>query len=422
MGDATALARRWIYTPLITLTVFICQCMSSDHSCREAVSKLLAWRTRNGLTACSTDTAAYCTARDKLPERVCHALARNIGREIDNAAPDGWLWKGRNAYVVDGSTVTMADTPANQAMYPQESQQRRGVGFPIARILVVFSLAVGSAVEMVIGKYKGKLTGENSMFRQLHQFFKAGDVIIEDRAYAGWFDIALCAQQGIDIVTRKHHNRAADFRTGKRLGNDDHIVTVKKPDRPSWMDKETYGSLPDEMQLRQVRIRVMQKGFRTRVIIVETTLLDDAEYTKQDLGQAFRRRWDAELHLRSLKIVLQMDHLRCKTPHRVHNEFYMHMLGYNLIRKTIAIAATYANVVPYQISFKGALQTLMNFLATLSSNTDLDQWCIRLLVAIASNEVGNRPDRVEPRVKKRRPKPYPMMNKPRNDYKNPSNQ
>ena len=183
------------------------------------------------------------------------------------------------------------------------------------------------------------------------------------------------------------------------------------------MDKTTYASLPATLQLRQVLIRITQKGFRTKEIIVETTLLDDSEFTKRDIGQAFRRRWDAELNLRSLKIVLQMDHLRCKTPHRVHNEFYMHMLAYNLIRKTIAVAAAQQGVLPYQISFKGALQTLMNFMASLHVDTDLDQWCIRLLTAIASNKVGNRPDRVEPRVKKRRPKPYDAMTKPRSEYK-----
>jgi hypothetical protein len=417
MGNATALARRWIYKPIVTLTVFLTQCLSPDHSCREAVSKLLAWRTKQGLTACSIDTGPYCTARDALPETACHALARNVGRDLDSQAPTSWLWKGRRTYVVDGSTVTMPDTPANQAVYPQQKQQMPGIGFPIARIIVVFSLAVGTAVEMTIGKYKGKLTGENSMFRELHKFFQAKDVIIADRAYAGWFDIALCVQRGIDLITRKHQNRNSDFRSGKRLGKDDHVVTIQKPDRPKWMDKKTYASLPETLQLRQVRIRITQKGFRTKEIIVETTLLDDLEFTKRDLGQAFRRRWDAELNLRSLKIVLQMDHLRCKTPHRVHNEFYMHMLAYNLIRKTIAIAATHHGVQPYQISFKGALQTLMNFLASLHVDTDLDQWCIRLLSAIASEKVGNRPDRVEPRVKKRRPKPYKQMTKPRSEYK-----
>ena len=183
------------------------------------------------------------------------------------------------------------------------------------------------------------------------------------------------------------------------------------------MDRSTYASLPPTLQLRQVRVRITQRGFRTKEIIVETTLIDDLEFTKRDLGQAFRTRWDAELNLRSLKIVLQMDHLRCKTPHRVHNEFYMHMLAYNLIRKTIAISAAHCGVQPYQISFKGALQTLTNFLASLHTGVDLDQWCIRLMTAIGSNEIGNRPDRVEPRVKKRRPKPYDAMTKPRSEYK-----
>jgi hypothetical protein len=417
MTDATALARRWIYTPLVTINVFLTQCMSADHSCRDAVARLIAWRVKRGLGSCSADTGTYCTARDQLPEEACHALARNAGRQLDDDAPKEWLWKERRVYVVDGSTVTMPDTAANQREYPQQKQQKPGCGFPIARIVVVFSLAVGSAVEMTIGKYKGKLTGENSMFRRLHKSFRRGDVILSDRCYAGWFDIALCLQHGLDVITRMHQNRRADFRKGKRLGKDDHIISVRKPDRPKWMSKHTYQSLPDQLQLRQVRVRIMQNGFRVKEVIVDTTLLDNLKYTKQDLSQAYQRRWGAELNLRSLKIALQMDHLRCKTTHRVHNEFYLHLLAYNLIRKTIAVAAVESQLQPHQISFKGALQTALNFLMTIDAATDLDQWCKQLVQAIATHKVANRPDRFEPRVRKRRPKPYKLMTKPRREYK-----
>lgn len=417
-GHAMPGFRRWIYTPLITITVFLSQCLSSDHSCSKAVSKLLAWRTKNKLPPCSADTGAYCTARNELPEEACHALARNVGKASDDEAPEQWRWKGRRVYVVDGSTVTMPDTPKNQAEYPQESQQKKGLGFPIARILVVFSLAVGSAVEMSIGKYKGKLTGECSMFRRLLALFEIGDVVIMDRAYSGWFDIMLCKQRGLDVIVRKNASRRADFRRGKQLGPEDHITTIMKPSRPpEWMDRQQYEALPDELEIRQTRIHVHQKGFRTKLIIVETTLLDDEQYTSEDLGHAFRLRWNAELNLRSLKSVLQMSHLRCKTPHRVRNEFYMHMLAYNLIRRIIAVASLAASVHPWQISFKGALQTLTEFLAVLTTTTDTETWCDNMLNAIASHRIANRPDRYEPRAIKRKINRYPKLNTPRAELK-----
>jgi hypothetical protein len=311
----------------------------------------------------------------------------------------------------------MPDTEANQAEYPQQKQQKPGCGFPIARILVVFSLSVGSVVELLIGPYKGKLTGETTMLRTIHDQFAKGDVALVDRLFGGWFDIALRQQLGIDTVARKNHNRLADFGTGKKLGKDDHIITIPKPDRPSWMTKEVYKSLPDELTIRQVRVRVTQRGFRTKEVIVDTTLLDDIEITKSDLANLYRQRWMAELNLRSIKNILQMDHLRCKTPERVRKEFYMHMLAYNLIRKVMAIAAKEAGVAPYQISFKATLQTLNNFLLSFNSQTDIESWCRALIDAIGAHQVADRPDRYEPRVRKRRPKPYPIMTKPRSEYK-----
>jgi hypothetical protein len=224
-------------------------------------------------------------------------------------------------------------------------------------------------------------------------------------------------QRGIDSVMRKHHNRRADFRTGKRLGKDDHIITVPKPDRPGWMTKEVYKSLPDELTIRQVRVRVTQRGFRTKEVIVDTTFLDETAVTISDLARLYRRRWMAELNLRSIKTILQMDHLRCKTPERVRKEFYMHLLAYNLIRKVMAVAASEAAVAPYQISFKGTLQTLTNFLLSFNRHTDIENWCRALIDAISVHRVAERPDRYEPRVRKRRPKPYPLMTKPRNEYK-----
>jgi hypothetical protein len=415
-GPARGFWQGWIYTPAVTVWVFLAQCLSPDHSCRDAVAQLIAWLLASGRRRCSAQTGAYCTARDRLPEEACTRLARQTGRQLDDEAPPQWRWLGHRVLDVDGSTVTMPDTPANQAEYPQLSGQRRGCGFPIARIVVVFSLAVGTVVEAALGKYQGKQTGENSLFRTLHPLLQQGDVVLADRYYSGWFDLALLLQRGVHSVVRKHQLRASDFRTGRRLGRDDHLVRWGKPQRTAWMSPDQYEALPDSLCVREVRVRVEQKGFRTQELIVVTTLLDPEKYSAAEVAKLYRRRWQAELNLRSLKIVLQMDHLRCQEPHRVRNEFFMHLVAYNLIRKVMALAASKAGVEPWTVSFKGALQTMDKLLPLLNTGIAIDDWCDALLEAIATHVVGDRPDRFEPRVKKRRPKKYKYMREPRQNY------
>lgn len=416
-GSASSLWQGWIYTPSVTVWVFLSQCLSGDHSCRDAVLRLIAWRTAQGLKPCSAETGAYCTARDAIPETACRELVQHTGREVENQAPTEWLWRGRQVRVVDGATITMPDTPENQAEYPQQRSQRPGCGLPIARIVVIFSLSVGTVLDAAIGQYQGKRTGENSLFRTLHDSLTEGDVVLADRYFSGWYDIALLARRGVDIVVRKHQLRATDFRTGRRLGKDDHIVRVPKPQRPGWMSVEEHATLPEVLELREVRGLVKQKGFRTKTLVGVTTLLDAELYPATDLADLYRRRWQAELHLRSLKIVLQMDHLRCKTPHRVRNEFRMHLLAYNLIRRMMAMAAGEAKVPPWQISFKGTLQSLTHFLPLLGACMPLDAGCQTLIDCIASHVVGRRPDRYEPRRIKRRPKSHDLLMKPRSEYK-----
>lgn len=417
LGEASSLWQGWIYTPAVTVWVFLSQCLSADHSCREAVARLAAWRTAQGLSPCSSDTGAYCTAREALPEDACRELVRQTGRELEEQAPPEWLWRGRRVRVVDGSTITMPDTAENQAEYPQANTQAPGCGLPIARVLVIFSLAVGTVLEAAMGQYKGKQTGENSLFRTLHHALSESDVVLADRCYSGWFDIAMLRERGIDVVVRKHQLRPTDFRTGVRLGKDDHLVRLTKPQRPDWLPAELYENLPAELTLREVRVRVNQRGFRSKLFVVVTTLLDAEAFPAGELADLYRRRWQAELHLRSLKAVLQMDHLRCKTPHRVRNEFYMHLLAYNLVRRAMALAADEAKIPPWQISFKGTLQTLNSFLPWLASSMPLDAGCRAFIDSVASNTVGNRPDRFEPRRIKRRPKSHDLLRMPRREYK-----
>jgi hypothetical protein len=417
LGVASSFWQGWIYTPETTTWVFLSQCLSADHSCRDAVARLAAWRVAQGLRACAAETGAYCTAREHLPEEACKQLVRQTGKDLEEQSPREWLWRGRRVRTVDGTTVTLPDTAENQAEYPQQKNQKPGCGFPIARLLVIFSLAVGTVLEVAIRPYEGKLTGENSMLRTLHDSFAAGDVVLADRYFGGWFDLALLHERGVDAVIRKHQLRPNDFRTGRRLGHDDHLVSWTKPQRPKWMSHECYAGLPNALALREVRVRVRQRGFRVKNLVVVTTLLDAEEFSAEAIAELYRLRWQAELNLRSLKTVLTIEHLRCKTPHRARNELYMHLLGYNLIRKAMALAASDSGICPWQVSFKGTLQTLNTFLPLLGSSMDIADGCEALLACIAAHIVGNRPDRYEPRLVKRRPKQYKHLREPRQNYK-----
>lgn len=411
--------KRIFYTPWLTFWAFFWQVLSPDHSCRAAVKRITAWMARQGETIDDEDTSPYCKARGRLPEAVPFRLMRWLGHKRHEAAPAGWLWCGRRVKVVDGTTVSMPDTAANQAEYPQNPAQRPGLGFPIARLVVVFCLATGVVLEAALGKYQGKQTGENALFRRLWDEYRPGDVSLGDRGFSSYFDIASLKRRGVDSVCRLHQARISDYRVGRRLGKEDHIVTWSKPARPGWMSEPTYVSVSDALEVRIVRIRVEIRGFRTRVLDVVTTLLDADIYTKRDLADLYRRRWEAELHLRSIKVVLGLDVLRCKTPAMVRKELWMGLLGYNVIKAAMTEAARAHGAVPWRVSFKGALQTVLAFEGALREASRAVRgwlWGI-LLESIARDEVGHRPNRVEPRARKRRPKPYPLLMVPRDEAK-----
>jgi hypothetical protein len=421
LGTITAFWRDRIYSPLVTLWVFLSQVLSADHSCRAAVARLLAHRLARGQSPCSPETGAYCQARQRLPEAFFSEVARQTGRALDDAAEPGWLWKGRRVYVYDGSSVSMPDTPENQSAYPQPDTQKPGLGFPLARLAAVFSLACGAVLELALGRYAGQGQSELGMLRTLWDLFRPGDVLLADRLLCAWTEMVLLKQRGVDSVTRLAKRRA-DFRRGNRLGEGDHIVRWPKPTKPRSIDRESYDALPEFLLVREVRVRVEQPGFRAQTLIVATTLLDPVEVTKEDLGQLYRSRWNAELDLRSLKETMQMSVLRCKTPELVRKEVWTHILAYNLLRTVMAQAASRHGIEPRSISFKGALQTLEAFQPVLALEGERDAAFRRelyqqILGAIARHRVADRPDRYEPRQRKRRPKHYGFLRKPREETK-----
>jgi hypothetical protein len=283
-----------VFSPLVTLWVFLSQVLSADHSCRAAVARLNAHRLARGQKPCSTRTGAYCRARKRLPEAFFAEAARRTGRALDDAADQGWLWKGRRVYVYDGSSVTMPDTPANQAEYPQPVAQKPGLGFPLARIAAVFSLACGAVLDVGIRRYAGKGQSELGMLRALLALFRPGDVVLADRLMCAWTEMVMLQLRGVDCVCRFTSHRTADFRRGRRLGAGDHVVEWPQPPKPRTIDRAAYAALPASLTVRECRVRVERPGFRVRTLVVATTLLDPGAFTRDDLAQLYRARWHGE--------------------------------------------------------------------------------------------------------------------------------
>jgi hypothetical protein len=407
--------RQRLFSPLVTLWAFLSQVLDPDHSCRAAVARFLAWRGSRGLAPCSANPGAYCKARSRLPEGVLARLTRRTGRTPQDQAPPAWRWQGRLVKLVDGTTVAMPDTPENQQAFPQPPTQQPGVGFPIARLVVLFALAVGTVLDAALGRCQGKQTGETALFHGLQHNLEPGDILLADRYFSSFWELALTRQRGADLVCRLHQRRRVDFRRGRRLGPADHVVEYAKPARPDWMDEASYQALPATLAVREVRVRVCQPGFRTKVLVVVTTLLDAEALPRSDVAILYRIRWYAEVDLRALKQTMQMDVLRGLTPEMVRKEVWAHLLAYNLLRGLMAQAAQAAGLLPFQLSFKGALQAVQAFAAVLwtAGAAELEELARRLRQAIGSHQVGDRPNRYEPRRRKRRAKPYPLLNESR---------
>jgi hypothetical protein len=404
-----------VYSVAVTLWAFLSQVASTSKSCVAAVARVMSLLTVLGRQLCNAGSGAYCKARAKLPERFLQRLACEVGCQLEDEAPNAWRWHRHRVLLIDGSGLSMPDTPANQEAYPQSRSQRPGVGFPQLRWVALIGLATGAVLATAVGRYRGKQTGEPALFRTLLETLRAGDVLVADRYYCSYWTIALAQARGVHVVFRQHQKRHTDFRRGRRLGPDDHVVTWNKPQRPTWMDAETYAAMADELSLREVRGAIATPGCRVRELVVVTTFTDETEYPREDILELYHARWNVEIDLRSIKTYMGMEILRCLTPEMVRKEIWAHLLAYNLVRQVMAQAAREHGVTPRQLSFAGALQTLSAFHTLLLAATaaDLPGLIRQILKAIATHRVGNRPNRCEPRKVKRRPKPYPRLQRPR---------
>lgn len=409
--------RERIFDPLTTLSAFLSQVVASkDATCEDAVSRVIADRVARGQSRCSADTSSYCKARKRLPEQTLVELAKETGQELDRKARPEWLWKGRSVKIVDGSTAELPDTPANQSEYPQNVVQKPGLGFPLLRFVVIFSLATGAIVECALGSCYGKKSGEPNLFRKLWEAFSAGDIVLGDCAYDSYRDLAQLVARGVDCVFGKMPSRCCDFRRGKRLGPDDHIVVWNRPGfDSSRFSRQEWEALPGELTMREVRCVVRRKGYRTRTILLVTTLIEGSQYSSKDLTDLFAQRWHCELDLRSLKQSLGMRRLHCQGPVMVRKEFWVYLLAYNLIRARMAQTAAVHSRLPRSLSFTAANTHMRHFAAKArgAAPERVEELETALLLAISESRAGDRPGRKEPRAVKKRQQKYSYLTKPR---------
>ena len=412
LHDHSIKYRNRVFNPTTTIWGFLSQVLSDDHSCRDAVARVIAHQAASGARVCSPNTASYCNARSRLRTDVLRTLTMRTAHELQAGTEQEWKWNGRNVFIVDGSHVSMPDTPQNQAKYPQPPTQQPGLGFPLARLTVLLSLATGACHDLAMAPYAGKGTGEKTLLRQMYDSLKPGDVLLADALFDDYFIACELRQRGIELVARAHYQRVETQTVQSRPDGD--VIVWQRPNKPHGMKGEQYRTYPKTLLMRQVSVDARDKDNRVERFKVITTILDAAIDGGQ-IGKLYERRWDGEVDIRSIKSAMKMDVLRCKTPEMVRKEIWTHLLAYNLLRTVIAVAAAENGIEPRQVSFKGAKQVVTAFAPKLEAARPKDRAALidAMLTAVAYYRVGNRPGRWEPRAWKRRPKDGKRLMQPR---------
>lgn len=408
-------ARGPVWTPVLTLWTFLHQALSTSKACTAAVLRAVVLLTALGCPPPAANPGAYSKARRRLPTGLVQDLSLDLALRLEDALPDGWRWLGQRVWLVDGWVVTLPDTPENQQRYPQPTSQKKGAGFPQMRLVGMFSRASGLLVGLKYGPCLGKATGESALFRELFAQLRPGDIVVADRCYCSYVLIVLLQQRGVDVVLHQQQRRKHTFGQGQALGTEDELVVWDKPKRLDWLDEATYAALPETVTVRITATRVEQPGFRTQYVRVVTTLRDVQRYSREAIVTLYRERWGVEGLIRALKTYQGMEELRCKTPEMVAKELWVNILAYNLTRKIMCQAAAFHGLQPWQVSFTGTAQALDAYRQSLATATPAGARALgqQLCEGLKSSLVGTRPDRVEPRLQKRRPKQYGRLTKPR---------
>jgi hypothetical protein len=410
-------SRERVFSLRLTFECFLWQMLQPKTSCREVVRQVQALFRLQGLRPVDEGDSAYVQARHRLPrERLEKALAATAQAARVRAGQAGVL-QGRPVKVVDGSTTQLADTWENQQRYPQPATQKTGCGFPVLKLAVLFCLNSGAVLNIILGSLHYH---DLRLFRQLWDQLKAGDILLGDRAYGEYTTLAALPTRGVDVVARLHQKRKVDFRKARRLAKNDGLFVWTK----GWQQSEIltaaeWAGLPAQITVRIVRFTATIRGFRARRVTLATTLLDPVAYPAHELAALYARRWRLELCLRDLKTTLGMDQLRCKSPDMAEKELLAYLVAHNLIRCVMAEAvAQYAGDLE-RISFKGTVDALRQYSAAIAQARNRKirrQLWDDLLLNLVRDLVPWRPNRQEPRAVKRRPKPYPLLNKPRRKF------
>lgn len=406
--------RERLYTPARVFWIFLAQVLCADGACVNAVMNFLAWLKNATGQEASPQTGAYCRARQRLALEQIQALHAPLADALDGAAALFW---GRRVLVVDGSSLSMPDTEANQKAWPQPSAQKPGCGFPVMRFLAVFSLSTGVWRTLIPSPLS---TGERSLFHAAWERLEPNTIALCDAGFCSYADYVLLRRRQVDCVMHNHQRRKKGLRELKRFGKHDRLVAwFKGPMRPAWLTKEQWDELPETFCVREITVHIDEPGFRTETVVIATTLLDPKKYPADEIAELYRRRWAVELYLRDIKIAMGMDVLRCKTPAMVQKELWMHVLAYNLVRALMLEAAQGHRAPLERISFKGTCDAIRNWAPVLAAvpKAKRTTFFVTLLRCIARAIVPYRPNRSEPRAKKRRPKNYQRLTQPRHIFK-----
>ena len=398
--------RERIYPPLVTLRLFIDQILSPDAACQDAVGRRLSQLAANNQSPCSLNSGPYCKARGRLALRLPERLCKHLGQSLEGQAARLWGWRGRSIKIFDATTVSMPDTPSNQQAWPQSRTQDKGLGFPMVRIGALISLASGCVMDYALGPLRGKGSGEQALLREVSSSLASRDLLLADALHCTWWALQMLIALGVDVVMPNDGRRQVDFKQGRLLGQADHVVWWPKPQRASWITTQQYQQMPPGIWVREVRIN-------DRVMV--TTLLDSEQLSADEIASLYAMRWNIEVDFRALKSTMNMDVLRCKSSQMVQKEIAVYLLTYNLVRWTMVNAAQLVKVPARTLSFAGARRMIWNFAGHLRRKTYRDTVYMTavLLKSIASCVLPKRPGRVEPRAKKRRPKPLPLLTVPR---------
>jgi hypothetical protein len=406
-------SRDRVYTVRRTFFGFLHQVLNPDCPCRQVVRQIQALFALHQGAAVDGGTSAYCQARSRLPWDILPRLRCAAASQAEKAAQP---WRGLRVKVIDGTTTSLPDTLKNQRAYPQPGGQKPGCGFPLLKLVGVFSLSTGALLDYAKGnKHQHELT----LLQKLLGQFKAGDLALADRGFCTYTLLALLLRRGVHSLLRLHQARPADLRKGKRLGKNDRLMLWRKPwpwQRPRYVPKALWKLIAQELPVRVVRFPLAVRGFRSRSVTMVTTQLDAQAYPAEELARLYARRWRIELWFRDIKTSMGMEALRCKSPKMAHKELEMFFIAYNLIRCLMAQSATTHDAPLERLSFKGTVDAVRQFSMALGQARSLkkqQQLLARLLQIIAQDRVPDRPGRREPRAVKRRPKPHQLLNRPR---------